>query len=90
MPYLPSFKSPTSVQEEPFQVSAAAELPDGFGAPPKAIADVVVPVAPGPNLPAFKSPTSVQLDPSHDSTIACAPGSPAIAKAAVFVPALPK
>ena len=72
-PFLPSFKSPTSVQLEPFHVSANAAGP--FGAlgkivPPKANAAVDVPQPAKRDLALFKSPTSVQLVPSYTSAFA--------------------
>ena len=63
------FKSPTSVQDEPFHDSVKACLPGGE-APPKTIADSAS--APAPPLSprvVFKSATSDHADPFHSSTI---------------------
>ena len=58
------FKSATSVQADPFQVSVTFLVP---GPPPKAIAAVDVPAPAKPYLAVHKSPTSVQLVPFQDS-----------------------
>ena len=84
IPYLAVFRSPTSVQLDPFHNSLTAT-----GAPvkpPKANAFVLLDPAPPPFLLAvFKSVVSVQLVPFHDSLIDEL-GLPVIAKAAVLVP----
>ena len=81
-PLLPVFKSATSVQAEPFQVSAIALL----GSPPTAIPAVVVPVPVAECLSVFKPPTSVHVDPFHCSTSDFNGCSPLAAIAAVDVP----
>jgi hypothetical protein len=57
------FKSLTSVQLVPFQLSVFAILEPG-NSPAEANADVCVPEPPKLTLPVFKSLTSVQLVPS--------------------------
>ena len=80
------FKSPTSVQLLPFQVSLTASLVDVY--PPNAKAAVLLAPAPAKeSLAVFKSPVSVQLLPFHDSLFAIAGGPPPNAKADVEVPA---
>ena len=61
--FLPSFKSFTSVQLEPFHNSVIAKLLPGDPSPPKATLAVYVPAEPKLFLPTFKSLTSVQLEP---------------------------
>ena len=74
------FKSLTSVQLVPFQVSVA---PVGPGKPPKAKAAVWVPAAANRYLAVFKSLTSVQLVPFQDSVAPVPGGPPPNPKAAV-------
>ena len=86
-----SFKSPTSVQAEPFHFSATATaVVPGFP-PPKTIASDVVPLAEATKLclGVFISVVSVQEAPFHDSTLASGLGTPEQAKAAVLVPKQP-
>jgi hypothetical protein len=63
------FKSATSVQDVPSQISVTAE---GVGVPPTTIALVCDP-EPSVFLPVFKSPTSVQLVPFQVSLFALRP-----------------
>ena len=60
------FKSPISVHDDPFQVSAKADVFVIF--PPKAIASVVDPTENIPNLAVFTSAISVQEVPFQLST----------------------
>ena len=72
------FKSLTSVQLVPFQLSLAACL-TSIGEPPFPPipkAAVVVPAPPINLLAKFKSLTSVQLVPFHNSVAAELPGDP--------------
>ena len=81
-----TFKSATSVQAEPFQLSVTASCV--VVCPPKANADVLVPAPLKTFLAVFKSPTSVQLVPFHDSFNAETGGVlPPTAIAAVELPA---
>ena len=65
---LATFKSFTSVQLVPFQLSVAPVT--GGLYPPNAKAAVCIPTPPREPLPVFKSLTSVQLDPFQLSVTA--------------------
>jgi len=70
IPYslLAVFKSDTSVQLLPFQLSVTPEFAPGIS-PPAAKPAVTIPVPPSPDLAVFKSYTSVQLLPFQLSVI---------------------
>ena len=82
---LPSFKSPTSVQVDPFHVSVKTLAP---GPPPNAsVAVFGAPSAPAiPCLASFQSPTSVHEVPFQVSVSAVLGWLPPKDKAAVAVP----